>query len=101
MHPAERLMMQLWNAYLPCVRLTMIGHKMIYRAVVSLLWLIFLVNSSLVKSNYPQMVYGFFILWNLFLCDTILLYRIPNLFINEKIFETLKSNLKILHFVST
>ena len=32
LHPAERQMMQLWNAFLPRIRITMLGHKMAYKA---------------------------------------------------------------------
>jgi len=35
LHPAEKLMMQMWNGFLLKVRLTMLGHKLTYAAAVN------------------------------------------------------------------
>jgi len=40
LHPAERIMMQMWNAFLPGIHITMLARKMTYKAAVSVLFYI-------------------------------------------------------------
>lgn len=44
LHPAERTMMQMWNAFLPGVHITMLARKMTYNAIVSIYFFTLSIN---------------------------------------------------------